>query len=564
MKPSLIAAIVAAFAFGVTPALAMLPAVTSGNLVAHFEATPGSLTLDGADNVLAWQAKNNPAINLAVGGTDDPANIRFNPTGMGPLGTIEVNDFSGDNRYLRGSLGSDLNGATIFWVGYYQPGRDGSLGDGSGQYAYSLGRAGGQGAQMDHQIDDGRFELYGGGGTQGGNHIDYLNGSYSVFQTNYYPGDPGHQAFANGFDLNVPSDGGYFVPAAEDLLLFGWQNGSAAAGGYNFVGNMSELIIYDGVLDGPEAAAVYNHLASKLPSAPPEPPTPPEPVTLYAPLGGSPNTQVPGFVPHGNDEVSGYAKFTIYPNNTMDYEIVVDGNEYEPTQAHFYNINKTSGTSGNPAFGDSIICWGGRWESGGDSDEYLQGTGYYNGRLQEVIANPEDWMLIVHTEGGHFANDESGGLIPYNSAVHETNELGVPESERPTRFNNRVGRTLLDLTLRQDNTNDPSAPYYDPNDPLNMASSPFADANGNKWVEYDSNLGEYVLTSEALSRGYDLQTEYLFFLYDDQGPTWDFGGPEGAFGGFLTTQPIPEPSAVLLMLTAVVVLSASARRNAIG
>jgi hypothetical protein len=27
--------------------------------------------------------------------------------------------------------------------------------------------------------------------------------------------------------------------------------------------------------------------------------------------------------------------------------------------------------------------------------------------------------------------------------------------------------------------------------------------------------------------------EYLFYLYDDQGPEWDYGGPEGAGGGVL-------------------------------
>ena len=41
------------------------------------------------------------------------------------------------------------------------------------------------------------------------------------------------------------------------------------------------------------------------------------------------------------------------------------------------------------------------------------------------------------------------------------------------------------------------------------------------------------MTPEAIQHGYDLNTEYLFYLYDDQGPAWDFGGPEGALGGFL-------------------------------
>ena len=42
------------------------------------------------------------------------------------------------------------------------------------------------------------------------------------------------------------------------------------------------------------------------------------------------------------------------------------------------------------------------------------------------------------------------------------------------------------------------------------------------------------MTTEAITQGYDLETEYLFYLYDDQGPSWDFGGPEGALGGFLS------------------------------
>jgi len=511
-----------------------LPEVGSASLVAHFQANANSLTLDGDGNVLQWTAQNNAGLTLTAGGTDDAANIRFNAEGMGPWGTLEVADRSGDNRYLRGDLGTGLNGSTIFWVGFYEPGRDGSLRDDAGQYAYSLGRAAGQGSQLDHQIDDGRFELYGGGGTQGGVEINYLNGAYSVFQTNYYPGDPGHVAYANGFNLSVPSDGGYSIPAGEELQLFGWQDSIGAPSGYNFVGNMSDFVIYDGVLNPEDAASVASYLTGRLPEEPPQPPTAAEPMTLYAPLSGIANSTVPGFVPHGNSSVSGRAEFTIYPNNTMDYEIVVEGNEFDVTQAHFYNIQKTSGTSGNPAHGDSIICWGGRWANGGDSDDYLDGTGYSNSRLQEVLDSPQDWMLIIHTEGGHFATNDSGGLVEYDPAVHETNVLGVNETERATRFNNRVGRTLLDLTLRQDNFRDPSAPFYDPNDPLNQASRPFADANGNLWVELDNTTGEYNLTSEAVAAGYDMETEYLFFLYDDQGPTWDFGGPEGAFGGFLS------------------------------
>ena len=534
------------------PANAQLPNVSSGQLIAHFTAESSYMTFGAGSSVSSWTAANNAAITLNAGGTNDPNNIVFDSSGMGGLGTVVVNDFSGDNRYLQGSLGHSFSsGSTIFWTGFYDPGRGGSLGDGAGQYAYSLGRAGSQGSQMDHQIDDGNFELYGGSGTQTGSSISYLNSHYSVWQTNYLSASPGHEAFANEHSLGIPADGGYNVGASENLLMFGWQNSSGTPSGYNFVGNMSDFIIYDGVLSTEDAKAVNQYLANRLPEVPPEPP-PVEEYKLTTQISGLPNEKVPGFVPHGNPNVTGTAELTIYSNNTMDYKITLDGNEYEITQAHLYNINETSGTSGNPANGDSIICWGGRWENGGDSDDFLVGTGFSNSRLQEVLENPEEWMLIVHTEGGHFAADENGGLVEYDPLIHETNELGVSENERPTRFNNRVGRTLLELALRQDNINDPNAPFYDPNDPENQADSPFVDANGKLWVQFNSLTGNYELTQEAIDAGYDLETEYLFYLYDDQGPVWDFGGPEGAFGGFLSLKVVPEPTTIPVLLVTLV------------
>ena len=303
---------------------AQLPPVGSAELVAHFRSDAASLNLGAGNSVLGWTAANDSSITLNVGGTNDPGNIAFDASGMGGLGTINVNDFSGDNRYLKGSLGRGLsNGASIFWTGFYSPGRNGSLSDSAGQYAYSLGAAGSQGSQMDHQIDDGNFELYGGSGTQTGNSIDYLNGHYSVWQTNYLADTPGHEAFANGFSLGIRSDGGYNVSPSDDLQLFGWQNSSGTPGGYNFVGNMSDLIIYDGVLSTSDAQAVSNYLNNRLPSTPPDPP-PIESVTLSTRISGNPNTKVPGFVPHGNKEVTGTAELTIYSNNTMDYSIQVD------------------------------------------------------------------------------------------------------------------------------------------------------------------------------------------------------------------------------------------------
>ena len=69
---------------------------------------------------------------------------------------------------------------------------------------------------------------------------------------------------------------------------------------------------------------------------------------------------------------------------------------------------------------------------------------------------------------------------------------------------------------------------------------PFSDANGVMWTETDG-VGGWQLTTDAMSNGFDLQTDYLYYLYDDQGPTWDFGGPEGAMRGSLAVAVVAEP-----------------------
>ena len=184
------------------------PEVPTGQLVANFVAVAETLELDGTD-VISWEAANDPSIKL-FGGGSPASNISFDPTGLGGHGVLVVNDWSGDNRYLRGSLGGELlTDATIFWLGYFDPGRDGSVGDSSGQYVYTFGRSGSEGSQFDNQVDDGRFEIYGGSGTQIGRDITYLHGADSVWMTRYHasPTTVGHTSEVNGIDLFLPTDG---------------------------------------------------------------------------------------------------------------------------------------------------------------------------------------------------------------------------------------------------------------------------------------------------------------------------------------------------------------------
>ena len=62
-----------------------------------------------------------------------------------------------------------------------------------------------------------------------------------------------------------------------------------------------------------------------------------------------------------------------------------------------------------------------------------------------------------------------------------------------------------------------------------MADDYFLDANGIAWVDENG-----ALTEEAVAMGYDLETEYLFFNYRDNGQSDRWGGPDGGAGGFLT------------------------------
>jgi len=181
-----------------------------------------------------------------------------------------------------------------------------------------------------------------------------------------------------------------------------------------------------------------------------------------------------GWLPDGDPEASGHAVMTIRPGNNSMDFNIVMETEFDVTQAHFYAI------PGNPEaanLGDSDICWGNRWSN----HDLLVGADFVNQRLAQVSRRPERWFLMMHTGGGHFALDEDGFLIPFDPDVH---------AAAPPRVDNRTGR-LVDAGML-----DPDgAPY-----PTNVS--------------------------------------YLFMLYDDQGPSADYGGPGGAIGGVLSTVPV--------------------------
>lgn len=238
------------------------PAVSTGTLVAQFDATDSTVARDGSGNVTSWTASNNSSIVLNTSGSD-PANIKYNATGMFGAPTIVVNDFAGDTQTMSGVIPGARTATTIFWLGYYQPSRDGSLNDAVGQYAYTYGADGTDGHLLDNQIDSGFVELYSGSGTQAGGSIAARNGIYTVWRTNYGTGSGnGHAVFADGTNLGVssPNGGNYSIANNSTFRLFGFTDQQ-----FNYVGNMSELLIYDGILDATDTAAVEAYLSNQIP-----------------------------------------------------------------------------------------------------------------------------------------------------------------------------------------------------------------------------------------------------------------------------------------------------------
>jgi hypothetical protein len=255
--------------------------------------------------------------------------------------------------------------------------------------------------------------------------------------------------------------------------------------------------------------------------------------SFYINITGYASAFPAGYIPHGDKHLAGEGVFTFDKDTGMDWTMQLTSGEYAVTQAHIYNLPLVPE-------GDSWACWGGRWSP----HDYMAGTGFDTlyGITADDIAS-DTWVIMLHTEGGHFAvNDETGNLVVYDASVHETSVTGI--TEKGQRFNNRVPRLLTNRFLREVNTvsgqrgeKDFDAEFPDPLHFERTREQPFPDANDNVWITWDAATERYIPSLYGASRNLtqtDIDTvEYLFYLYDDQGPEWDWGGPEGAGGGVL-------------------------------
>ena len=267
-------------------------------------------------------------------------------------------------------------------------------------------------------------------------------------------------------------------------------------------------------------------------------------LTYTFPVCGAPNSVEPGWVPNGDPAVNGEMTLVIDAEKGLltlqPSEKLLDSIRYPTIHAHLYDLKKRYDRT---EIGQSTICWAyynTKGERGGAcaADDYTcqaltgvtdwpwEAYGYsvdwYRDYIRTVAEEDADgWWLMLHFAGGHFATDEDGRLIEWDGSPFMESSFYGLNDVRPD-CNARIGRTLANRDFA---LGDACNSFLEGT----LADDFFLDANGNTWVDENGKL-----TEEAIAMGYDLETEYLFFNYRDNGQSDRWGGPDGGAGGFLT------------------------------
>jgi len=271
-------------------------------LVTHFDGRVG-VSVNGTGGVTAWEGRDgngnlvvtanrsgNFGFNTAAG-VQDESDRNTNITHNASKGSLT---FTENAVYETAHLYTEMNGllsggtVTIFWKGSYSgsnPQGDGTL----GRYAYNLtaGEIDEINGGMNHQRRNaaenvgGFFSLADGssGETELGDSISSLNDTPTVFRSVYDMSTTSASVdfFADGTDLNMsnPGNGTVFAATtAEPNLYIGafsfpiWydvpsnQPSASTNGGWSFIGEMEQLIIFEGTLSASDTAAVESYLTA--------------------------------------------------------------------------------------------------------------------------------------------------------------------------------------------------------------------------------------------------------------------------------------------------------------
>jgi len=233
-----------------------IPGLSGGaqaSLVAHYDGRTGVDTTGSTVNSWTPVDGNGTALAGMVVTTTQrgagPANL-ITYDGTGNL-TFDDTTLSADGRYLSGTLSNAASTSfTIFWKGHYD---SGTTFETSGLYAYNIGPS-----DISHQRDDSggghRVEMYN-GTTYGGDDITAYDNVDTVWSTVITAST--QNAFANGTDLNVAGSPTNSVAASANIDI-----GAFSGSGFDFLGDMSHLIIFESALNDTDRGLVEAHLSS--------------------------------------------------------------------------------------------------------------------------------------------------------------------------------------------------------------------------------------------------------------------------------------------------------------
>jgi hypothetical protein len=229
-----------------------VPGLSAGaqtSLVAHYDARSGVATT--GSTVDSWTPVDGNGAAL-------PGMVTTN-TGTGASSlltydgsqTISFGDATGVTRRLNGTLSNSASASfTVFWKGFYDASAPFAT---SGTYAYNIGLS-----DISHQRDDGgggfRVEMYN-GTTYAGDDITAYDNTPTVWST-VITGSS-HFAYANGTNLNLTGTPTNSVAANANIDI-----GAYSSSGYDFVGDMSDLIIFESALSDADRGLVEAHLTN--------------------------------------------------------------------------------------------------------------------------------------------------------------------------------------------------------------------------------------------------------------------------------------------------------------
>ena len=236
---------------GLLTAIPDLSSQAIESLVAHYDGSKGVET-DG-NTVVSWtpvdsngQLLDEMIVQSAQKGNGGPELISYDAAGKLSFDDTSV---SADGRYLTGKLSNaETKEFTVFWLGYYKAAAPFAA---SGTYAYNIGLS-----NTSHQRDDGKggfvIEQYN-GTTYSGDDITKYDDQTTVWST-VLTADS-HSFYANGKNLNLGGMPTNNIKANADIVI-----GAYSSSGYDFVGEIQQLMIFNSALNAVDRKLIENHL----------------------------------------------------------------------------------------------------------------------------------------------------------------------------------------------------------------------------------------------------------------------------------------------------------------